>query len=253
MSSSRPGPVREPLVPSEALAQVVVVGRSNAKKPSPLLDRLIADLQESGVAVTLFETFSRRTSRFLDEALQGLNAPVAARLIGQRTWAGIATRRGVKFLILLAYPSRWRYVAHVLTGRREDVAAELRAFIRTRPDRPLSLIAHSAGCIAACRVADEPAIRGLIGFGYPFRHPERAEEPYRTAPLAGLRKPLLILQGVRDPYGSTIDAGRYPLSPQVKLVSIDADHDYGEVPEDEYRRVRALVGDVLGLRDMPRA
>ena len=77
----------------------------------------------------------------------------------------------------------------------------------------------------ASLLADELQPDGLICFGYPF-HPPGKPEKTRTAHLAELRTPTLILQGTRDPFGKHDEVARYPLSAQVQVDWLDTgDHD----------------------------
>jgi hypothetical protein len=83
----------------------------------------------------------------------------------------------------------------------------------------------SLGGRIASLVADEVCARGLVCLGYPFHPPGRPERT-RTAHLAGLATPALVVQGTRDPFGSPEDVGGYALSPRIRVVWIeDGDHD----------------------------
>jgi len=84
----------------------------------------------------------------------------------------------------------------------------------------------SMGGRMASRVADEMGVRGLVCLGYPF-HPPGQPEKTRTAHLADLRTPTLIVQGTRDTLGSREDVEGYTLSPQIHLVWLeDGDHSF---------------------------
>ena len=82
----------------------------------------------------------------------------------------------------------------------------------------------SLGGRIASMVADELAVRGLICFGYPFHPPGRAEQ-LRTAHLANLRTPTLVIQGMRDPFGTQSEVAGYALSPSIRFEWMpDGDH-----------------------------
>jgi hypothetical protein len=84
----------------------------------------------------------------------------------------------------------------------------------------------SMGGRMASLVADETGVRGLVCLGYPF-HPPGQPEMTRTAHLAGLRTPTLIVQGTRDSLGSSADVEGYQLSPQIRIVWLpDGDHSF---------------------------
>ena len=75
------------------------------------------------------------------------------------------------------------------------------------------------------RCADRHHARGLVCLGYPFHPPGRPERT-RTAHLAGLATPALVVQGTRDPFGSREDVAGYALSPEIRVAWIeDGDHD----------------------------
>lgn len=95
------------------------------------------------------------------------------------------------------------------------------------PQPPRLVVGHSAGARVASLVATQRDVQGLVLFGYPFRHPERDDEPERYAHLATLDVPCLILQGENDEYGGKGLAGKYPLSPKVRLAFIpDNNHEF---------------------------
>jgi uncharacterized protein len=68
-------------------------------------------------------------------------------------------------------------------------------------------------------------IAGLVCLAYPF-HPSGKPETLRTAHLADLSCPTLIVQGEADALGSRTEVATYPLSPAIRLHWISgADHD----------------------------
>jgi len=84
----------------------------------------------------------------------------------------------------------------------------------------------SMGGRMASKVADEMGVRGLVCLGYPFHQPGQPEKT-RTAHLADLRTPTLIVQGTRDTLGSREDVEGYTLSPQIRIVWLeDGDHSF---------------------------
>lgn len=82
----------------------------------------------------------------------------------------------------------------------------------------------SMGGRMASMVADEAGVRALTCFGYPF-HPPGQPEKLRTAHLADLRTPTLIVQGTRDPFGTPKDVAGYQLSQYIRIEWIEGgDH-----------------------------
>ena len=83
----------------------------------------------------------------------------------------------------------------------------------------------SMGGRMASMVADALGVRGLVCLGYPF-HPPGKPERVRTAHLADLKTPTLIIQGTRDSLGSRADVAGYALSSAIEVAWIDGgDHD----------------------------
>jgi predicted alpha/beta-hydrolase family hydrolase len=84
----------------------------------------------------------------------------------------------------------------------------------------------SLGGRMASMVADELGVRALVCFGYPF-HPPGRPERLRTAHLAALRTPALILQGTRDPFGTNDEVPGYTLSKAIRIAWIEGgDHSF---------------------------
>lgn len=99
------------------------------------------------------------------------------------------------------------------------------------PGRRLVIGGKSMGGRVASLAADElhrdGRIAALVCLGYPFHPPTRPSE-LRTAHLAGLMCPTLIVQGERDPFGNRDEVEGYALSPAIRIAWIgDGDHDFG--------------------------
>lgn len=87
----------------------------------------------------------------------------------------------------------------------------------------------SMGGRVASMVADkmhaEKRIAGLLCLGYPFHPPEKPQQ-LRTAHLAHLKTPTLIVQGTRDPFGTPDEVAGYALSKAIEFLWLeDGDHD----------------------------
>ena len=84
----------------------------------------------------------------------------------------------------------------------------------------------SMGGRIASMLADDVGAHGLVCLGYPF-HPPGRPEKLRTAHLAELETPTLIVQGTRDSFGKPDEVGGYALSPAIKVVWLeDGDHSF---------------------------
>ncbi len=94
-----------------------------------------------------------------------------------------------------------------------------------KPDR-LIIGGKSMGGRIASHIADESHVAGLVCLGYPFHPPGRPEKT-RTAHLADLGTPTLILQGERDTFGTPEDVADYQLSPSIAVSWLpDGDHSF---------------------------
>jgi predicted alpha/beta-hydrolase family hydrolase len=113
----------------------------------------------------------------------------------------------------------------------------------------------SLGGRMASRIADEIGVRGLVCLGYPF-HPPGKPEQLRTAHLAALRTPTLVVQGTRDPFGTPEEVTHYRLAPSIRIHWID-DGDHSLVPRKASGRskretwaeaIEAAAAFIAGLR-----
>jgi len=92
--------------------------------------------------------------------------------------------------------------------------------------RDLVIGGKSMGGRIASHVADRGGVRGLVCMGYPF-HPPGQPQKLRTAHLADLRTPTLILQGTRDDFGTREDVAGYTLSPTIRVHWLEGgDHSF---------------------------
>lgn len=112
--------------------------------------------------------------------------------------------------------------------------AAVQRLVDSAPDAataPLLIGGKSLGGRVASLVADElyaaGRIAGTVVLGYPF-HPPGMPEKLRTAHLAGMTAPMLIIQGERDPFGSREEVEGFALSPSISFHwAGDGDHDLG--------------------------
>lgn len=90
----------------------------------------------------------------------------------------------------------------------------------------LTIGGKSMGGRVASRIADEVGARGLVCLGYPF-YPSGRPDRLRTAHLARLATPSLILQGTRDRLDSSDEVDSYTLSAAIDVRWIpDGDHSF---------------------------
>jgi uncharacterized protein len=112
--------------------------------------------------------------------------------------------------------------------RADTLLDEYRAVVAEVGGRPV-IGGRSMGGRVASMLADEQfaagAIAGLVCVSYPWHPPEKPGQP-RTAHLAALATPTLIVQGTRDPFGSPDEVAAYELSPAIEVLWLeDGDHD----------------------------
>jgi uncharacterized protein len=119
--------------------------------------------------------------------------------------------------------------AELLVGEYEKTVEKLSRGLA--PGQRLLIGGKSMGgrvaSLCAQTLFTQGEIVGLVCLGYPF-HPPGMPERLRTAHLADLSCPALIVQGDRDPFGSRHEVASYPLAPAISLHwANDGDHDFG--------------------------
>lgn len=102
---------------------------------------------------------------------------------------------------------------------------EVHAAVRQQVTEPLAIGGKSMGGRMASLLADELEADALVCLGYPFHAIGKADKP-RTAHLADLKTPTLIVQGERDAMGDRHTVASYQLSSAIELFWLTAgDHD----------------------------
>ena len=110
--------------------------------------------------------------------------------------------------------------------RAETLNPEYLTAIRALKSKSKLIIGgKSMGGRVASMIADEAKVPGLLCLGYPFHPPEKPTQ-LRTAHLADLKTPTLIVQGTRDPFGTRDEVAAYKLSKAIEILWLeDGDHD----------------------------
>ncbi|MQT11847.1 alpha/beta family hydrolase [Segnochrobactrum spirostomi] len=130
-------------------------------------------------------------------------------------------------------------------GTMEYRVPSVVGLIQSREEmEPPVLIGRSSGARVATLSAAHCRLKGIVCLGYPFRTPGGPIEPARTAHLADLRTPTLILQGLRDPYGALRIFDDYALSPSIEVHFVDCDHEFRIRPAQWYglaQRIRTFL------------
>jgi uncharacterized protein len=181
-----------PLGPTDARWTLLLAHGAGAAMDSAFLNTMCAMLAEQGVATLRFEF-----------------AYMAAR------------REGGK--------KRPPPKAELLMPEYTAAVAEARARIGTSH---LFIGGKSMGGRVASMIADnlwrqQHQISGLVCLGYPFHAPNTPDK-MRTAQLASMTCPALIVQGTRDPFGTKAEVDALALSPCIEFHwADDGDHDLG--------------------------
>jgi predicted alpha/beta-hydrolase family hydrolase len=176
--------------PADAAARLILAHGAGAPMSSPFMETFARLLAERGLAVTRFE----------------FDYMAARRTGGKRRPPPRAE------LLMTQYLPVVEAVASAMTRRQA-----------------LLIGGKSMGGRVASLVADDlyraGRVGGLVCLGYPFHPPNKAGE-LRTAHLATLSCPALIVQGERDPFGNRADVDGFTLSSAIRFHwAADGDHD----------------------------
>jgi uncharacterized protein len=176
--------------PADAAARLILAHGAGAPMTSPFMETFARLLAERGLVVTRFE----------------FGYMAARRTGGKRRPPPKAERLMPEYLAMV-----------------EAVASAM-----TR-GQTLLIGGKSMGGRVASLVADDlyraGRVGGLVCLGYPFHPPDKPWE-LRTAHLAALSCPALIVQGERDPFGSRAEVDRFTLSSAIRFHwAADGDHD----------------------------
>jgi predicted alpha/beta-hydrolase family hydrolase len=141
------------------------------------------------------------------------------------------------------------YMQKPLAGKRQLPAkmpvlmAEFLEQINQMPtDLPLVIAGKSMGGRVATMLAASdllPAqVKAVIAFGYPFHPPKK--DSWRTEHFADLKRPVLVLQGERDPFGSVQELAdkSWPLIDLKWLQS--GDHDFSPLKKSGFSQQQLI-------------
>ncbi len=104
---------------------------------------------------------------------------------------------------------------------------------------PLVVGGRSAGARVACRTAVATGAAAVLCLAFPLHPPGRPERT-RAPELAGAGRPVVVVQGTRDPFGSAADVDALGL-PGVEVVAVPGDHGLGRGSAGDRRLVEAGV------------
>lgn len=142
----------------------------------------------------------------------------------------------------------WSYFSYLIQRKQSFIdyrISRLSRFIRKLSCcSEVIVLSRSAGGRYSSLIADELNIKHLICISYPFKHPEKEDEPERYQHLAKLQTPMLIIQGTHDEYGGLEIQEKYPLSPNIDLVFVEGDHDF-RISDEDWQKVFGKLSEVL--------
>ncbi|HEY3612266.1 MAG TPA: alpha/beta family hydrolase, partial [Gaiellales bacterium] len=105
-------------------------------------------------------------------------------------------------------------------------------------DQPLVVGGRSSGARVACRTAETTGAAGVLCLAFPLRPPRaegREPAPSRLPELEAVPVPILIVQGLRDPFGMPLAA------PGRAVLQVEGDHSL----RSEHPRISAAVASWL--------
>ncbi|MEE4010709.1 alpha/beta family hydrolase [Roseibium sp. FZY0029] len=119
--------------------------------------------------------------------------------------------------------------------RADKLIAEFQTALQSvlgQSDGPLLIGGKSMGGRVAAMLAGGGSlpgrVKGVACFGYPFHPTGKAEAEWRLLPLQDAKRPVLVLQGDRDPFGSKAELDEVTLPAHVSLSYLeDGNHDFG--------------------------
>ena len=88
---------------------------------------------------------------------------------------------------------------------------------------PLVVGGRSAGARVACRTAQSVGATGVLALAFPL-HPPGRPAASRAAELAGVRVPVLVVQGASDPFGTPEEVRA--AVPGVPVVAVRGGHGF---------------------------
>jgi predicted alpha/beta-hydrolase family hydrolase len=108
---------------------------------------------------------------------------------------------------------------------------------------PLVVGGRSSGARVACRTAGATRAAGVLCLAFPLQPPRRkagVASPSRLAELEAVRVPVLVVQGMRDPFGTP------PAAARRRVVEVSGDHslrtDVGAIGAAVGSWLREVVG-----------
>lgn len=142
----------------------------------------------------------------------------------------------------------WSYIVYLSDRRMNDIQVRSKRLkknlLKLEQGREIVILSRSAGGRYSSLIADNSNIKHIICLGYPFRHPDKEDEPERYLHLQNLQTPMLIIQGDKDEYGGLDLVDKYRLSSCIELVFVKATHDFN-LDKQDWEKVLTKIGEVI--------
>ena len=174
--------------PQTPIARLILAHGAGAGKEHPFMQEMASHLVAGGIEVVLF------------------NFPYMQQMkeTGKRRPPDKADK-------LLAH------FAEVITHTTKNIHSSLPTFVGGK---------SMGGRMASMLYQEHDEIQGAMVFGYPF-HPPGKPEKTRIAHMPTLTKPMLIIQGERDTFGTEQEVLNYTLPASIDCVFLaDGDHSF---------------------------
>jgi predicted alpha/beta-hydrolase family hydrolase len=108
------------------------------------------------------------------------------------------------------------------------------------------ILSRSSGGRVSSLIADQLGIKHIVCLGYPFKHPNHADEPERYVHLARLNSAMLIIQGIDDEYGGLEIEHKYVLSKKIKVSFFNTNHNF-DISDAMVDELVELIENVTGI------
>ena len=155
--------------------------------------------------------------------------------------------RIVQILYGLLNPS---YLYYLYKRKNNTVLSRCNSLAKTISKRGIAaqtiILSRSSGGRVSSLIADQLGIKHVICLGYPFKHPNHADEPERYAHLARLNTEMLIIQGVDDEYGGLEIEHKYVLSEKIKVSFVNTNHNF-DISDAMAHELIELIDRVTGI------
>lgn len=218
----------------------VIIGRSNVKRNSRCIDEIIWEISNHVEAIMFYRNPYTEIKSSITPKINAFSKAILTDHFFRPFWRAYLKIKIFRRILQFAYLSlnlkmSILLISYVLT--RSNDYKNVRKILKEQEYGRVILISHSAGGILSTKLESFEKIVGCICFGYPFKHPQKEHEPYRTKQLSKVEKPFYIFQGDNDEYGSASKAKEYSISSSTRIISVDTDHDFSNLKAVDRKKI----------------